>query len=187
MDGGDGACLTLLFQGRQGVRALPIDEDDLLQGFDFAGKVFDLLQNGGLGDEQELDAAVPDDVLPDMEELLFVHGHEAGVQAVGREGCRRPFHPIVGDDPHDIPFADAPSGQASAQVVHPAPEIAIGDPFVPAVGLPRAEQRPVGKARDAALQELDQIVRFLIFVLLHGTSSIEAWIGRLGSNRILCV
>jgi len=65
-----------------------------------------------LGDEENLDLAVGDDVLPDLNELRLVHGHIAGDPPPRGKGRHDPLQAVIGNDADGVSFAHAEQRQS---------------------------------------------------------------------------
>jgi len=161
MDGLHRMKTARLLQRCHAPRPGPLHQNQVRQVRYFLRKIGYLLQNLRFGDEQNLDRAVGDDVLPDPGKFRFVHRNETAAEAVGGIGGNRPFRPVVRDDPDRVAPADPQARQAGAKLVHPPAELPVGQPFVHALRIFRSEQRAVRTSRQAVLQKFDQIVRFI--------------------------
>ena len=155
-------------EGLHAPAALPLDQDQMLQGGDLPREILHLLQNFRLGDEKHLDGAVGHDILPDPGEFGFVHGDEAASQAVGCIGGDGPLGAVVRDDPHGVSPIDPEPREPGPQIVHPPADLPVGRPFVGPSGGFCPEQGPIRIPRHAVFQEFHQIVR--LFFLFHDCS-----------------
>ncbi len=141
IDGCDGILLPDPLQLRHRALALTGDQVDLLEGWNTGREVSDLVQDLRLGDEEDLCPAVPDDVLPYVDQLRLVHGHVEGTEAHGGVVAHGPVGAVVGDDAHGVAPLHADARESTAQVVHATADLPEGDPLICALLVLGAKER----------------------------------------------
>ena len=151
-------------------RVVGLEADDVLDVGELRRERAHPLLGGGAADEHHLGAAVVEDVLPFLVELVLVHRHVRRAEPLRGVTADHPLQAVVGDHRHAVLGPDAERGQAAAHVVDHLRELGVGDPF-PAAVAAQSEKRARGIGGHRLVEHGDDVVVFRCERGAHGAGN----------------
>ena len=139
--------------------AVAVEEHRPLQAGHLIPDLHDLPQLLEIGDEDQTDLRVVQDVGDLVGGERVVDGDVGDPRAQRRPVRLGPFRPVLGEDRHPLPALDSEGGQAEGGAAHPVEEIPVGD-RLPVAG-PHAAAQRIGavEALDGLEEQLHQRAR----------------------------